>query len=155
MVDVTQFYGVAASGSVILLIAIRSFIRSRPFLVYCGALLRKFILYPRLFRRHYFFGPWTYALVVIQLLYFGANLYCIVSNTSESGTRAGHLSLINMVPAYFGFHLSFASDLLGISLSKYRILHASTGCISILFGLLHALIHVSSIKKQLFGLIVT
>lgn len=57
MVDITQLYGVAAAGSVILLVAIRSVIRLRLLLEPYGALLQKSILYPRLLRRHRFFGP--------------------------------------------------------------------------------------------------
>lgn len=164
MASVTELYGVAAAGSAILLVAIRSVIRLRPLLEPCGALLQKNILDLRLLPRHRFFGPWTFAQVAMQLLYLTANLFCImfrVSDTNEAATRAGQLSLINMAPAYFGFHTSFASDLLGISLSTYRILHASTGCMSVLLGLIHALIHVSStplrplIKEQLLGLVVS
>ena len=81
---------------------------------------------------------------------------------SEAATRAGYLSLINMVPAYFGLHLSFVCTLLGVSLPTYRPFHASTGTMSVLLGLLHAVINAigkpvlgTKESKQVFELIVS
>ena len=66
------------------------------------------------------------------------------------------------MPAYFGFHLSFICDRLGVLLATYRLFHTSIGTISVLFGLLYVLIHAASkpsIKVgelwQIFGLIVS
>ena len=58
-----------------------------------------------------------------------------VSSIRELGTRTGTLSLINMMPSYFGYHLSFASDMLVLSIINYRRIHASTGALSVLLGL--------------------
>lgn len=113
--------------------------------------------YPRLFQRHRFIGPWTYAEVAIRLLYLAANLLSILfgaSAASEVATRAGSLSLINMVPVYFGIQMSFAADLHGVHLSKYRVIHTTTGCMSVLLGILHALIHWSNRSHDVFGLMV-
>ena len=100
-----------------------------------------------------------------QLIYLVANIFCAsfrVSTAKEASVRAAHLSLINMMPAYLGFHLSFICDLLGVSLATYRLFHASTGTMSVLFGLLHVLIHATSKPSfkvgepwQMFGLIVS
>jgi hypothetical protein len=100
MASVTELYGVAAAASVILLITVRSVLRLRPFLNLSDPRLQKNIVYPRLLRRRRCFGPWTYAQVALQPLYFAANLFCIVfrvSDTNEAATRAGNLSLINMI----------------------------------------------------------
>ena len=82
-----------------------------------------------------------------------------LSNKREAATHAEHLSLINMVSAYFEFHMSFVSDLLSISLFKYRIFHASTEYISVLLDLLHVIMSDKSMllmneTSQLFKLIV-
>lgn len=101
----------------------------------------------------------------LQLIYLVANIFCAsfrVPTAKEASVRTAHLSLINMMPAYFGFHLSFICDLLGVSLAKYRLFHASTGTMSVLFGLPHVLIHATSKPSfkvgeswQIFGLIVS
>ncbi len=144
--DVTQFYAIAAGGCIILLFIIHSLIRLSRFIKLCDTLLRKHLVYPLLLRRHRLLGPWTRAQVVFQLIYLGGNVFCTcfkVSTASEAATRAGNLSLINMMPAYFGFHLSFICDLLGVSLPLYRLFHASTGTMSVLLGLLHVIIHTA------------
>jgi len=89
--------------------------------------------------------------VAFQLIYLAANVFCAcfkVSTATDTATRAGHLSLINMLPTYFGFHLSFVCTLLGVSLPTYRLFHASTGTMSILFGVLHAAIN-AAVKPSL------
>jgi len=85
-----------------------------------------------------------------------------VSTAKEANVRAGHLSLINMIPAYFGFHLSFICDMLGVSLATWRLFNTSTGTMSVLLGLLHVLIHAAgkpNVKAgeswQMYGLIVS
>lgn len=143
----TQFYAIAAGGCIALSLFIHTLIRLTWLCKPCGALVRKYFLHPLLLRRHRLLGPWTRAQVAFALIYFAANAFCTcfrVSTASDVATRAGHLSLINMVPAYFGFHLSFVCTLLGISLPRYRIFHASTGTMSIILGVIHAIIDAAS-----------
>jgi len=80
----------------------------------------------------------------------------------EASVHAGHLSLINVMPAYDKFHLNFICDLLGVSLATYRLFHTFTGTIFVLFVLLHVLIHAASKPSfevgeswQMFGLSVS
>lgn len=162
--NVTQFYAIAAGGCIILLFIIHSLIRLSLFLKLCDTLLRKHLLYSLLLRRHRLLGPWTRAQVAFQLIYLGGNVFCTcfkVSTASEAATRAGNLSLINMMPTYFGFHLSFICDLLDVSLLMYRLFHASTGIMSVFLDMLHVIIHTAdksslsmSGSEQLFELIV-
>ena len=49
-----------------------------------------------------------------------------------------------MIPSYFGNHLSFASDILGFPLPTYRQIHAATGAMSILLGILHSIFNMAS-----------
>lgn len=151
--DVTQFYAIAAGGCIALLFIVHTLIRLSWLFKPCVALLRKYFLYPLLLRRHRLLGPWTRAQVASQLIYFAANAFCTcfkISTASDVATRAGHLSLINMVPAYLGFHLSFVCTLLGVSLPTYRLFHASTGTMSIILDLLHAVI--SAVGKPTLGM---
>ena len=145
--DAPQFYAIAAGGSIVLLFFINSATHLTRFLGPCRTLIQKYFLLLTLVRRHRFFGPWTFAQVSFQLIYLIANIFCAsfgVSTAKEAGVRAAHLSLINMMPTYFEFHLSFICDLLRVSLTTYRLFHAFTGIMSVLFELLHVLIHATS-----------
>jgi len=88
----------------------------------------KHLTYPFIVRRHRLLGPWSRADVLLQLIYFTINMFCMtfrVTSVKEAGARAG--TMINMAPPFFGFHLSFLADILGISLSNYRRIHRMTG----------------------------
>ena len=99
-------------------------------------LIQKDFLFLTLVGRHRFFGLWAFAQVSFQLVYLVTNiLYASfkVSTAKEASVRAGHLSLIKMMSAYFGFHLSSICDMLSVSLATYQLFHASTGTMSVLF----------------------
>ena len=163
--DASLFYAITAGGSIVLLFFINSVTHLIQSLEPYRTLIRKYLLLPTLIGRHRFLGPWTFALMWFQLIYFVVNIFCAsfkVSTISEASVRTAHLSLINMMPAYIGFHHSFIGDLLGVSLETYHLLHASTGSMSVLFGLLHVLIHTAGKPSfqvgeawQMFGLIVS
>jgi hypothetical protein len=152
--DATQFYAIAAGGSIVLLLVVNS-ARHLPELLAPGrALLQKYFLLPMFVRRHRFVGLWNPAQISFQLIYLAANVFCAsfkVHTAKEVSTRASHLSLINMIPTYFGFHLSFVCDLLNVPLTMYRLFHASTGTMSVLLDLLHVLIHAISKLALNFG----
>ena len=165
IMEISEVYAITAGALFGLLLVIRAtsfFLRfSRPY----GILLVKHLLYPRVLRRHRFVGPWTRAQVLAYIVYLAVNIICStlrVSTVGELGTRTGTLSLINMIPTYFGYHLSFVSDILGLSILDYRRIHAWTGVMSVSLGLLHSVVSVAGIADldlfsasgQLFGLIV-
>ena len=134
--DAPFFYAIAAGGGIILLLFINATTHLTKFLEPCRMLIRKYFLLPTLVGRHRFFEPWNFAQMSFQLIYLVANIFCAsfrVTTAKEASVRAAHLSLINMMPDYFGFHLSFNCDLLGVSLTTYRLFHASTGT---MFGLI-------------------
>ena len=151
VMDVTQIYAITAGaifGLVLMIRAASSFVRFlRPYSV----LLVKHFLYPNVLRRHRFFGPWTRAQVLLHLLYLAVNIFCSifgVSSIRELGTRTGTLSLINIIPSYFGHHLSFASDMLGLSIINYQRIRTSNRALSVLLGLCHAVVNVASVTKS-------
>ena len=128
--------------------AASSFVR---FLEPYSVMLVKHLLYPNVLPQHRFFGPCTRAQVLLHLLYLVVNIFCNifgVSSIRELGTRTGTLSLINMIPSYFGYHLSFASDMLGLFIINYRRIRASTGALSVLLGLCHAVVNAASVTKS-------
>ena len=163
--DITQIYAIAAGAIFSLCIIVRAALLFVQLLRPWNMFLAKFFFYPLVLRRHRFFGPWTRAQVFFHLLYLAVNIFCTtfqLSTVRELGDRAGTLSLINMMPSYFTYHLSFISDVLGLSLLTYRHIHASTGAMSVFLGLLHAIVNVAntanlnlfSASGQLFGFIV-
>ena len=123
----------------------------------------KYFAYSYLIRRHRFIGPLTPAFLLIVSFYVTANVFCLTfraASLMEAATRAGQLSLINLLLPLAGFHLSFLADFTGLSLKDYKTLHQATGLMSLLLGLIHVLILAQNkpfslgIPENLFGLVV-
>lgn len=98
-------------------------------------------------RWHHFFELWTFTQMSLQLIYLIINIFCMsfkVSTAKKVSVCTAHLSLINMMSVYFEFHLSFICNLLRVSLIMYHLFHTFTVIMSVLFELLHILIHVIS-----------
>ena len=137
---------IIVGGCVALLFVVHTLTQLSWLLKPCHSLLRKYLLYPLLLRRHRLLGPWTRAEAAFELIYLAANIICTcfkVSSASDVAARAGNLSLVNLVPAYFGFHLSFVCTILDLSLPTYRRFHASTGTMSAILGVIHTVINVA------------
>ena len=64
-----------------------------------------------------------------------------VTSVSTAGSRTGVLSLINIIPLFFGFHLGYLADLLGVSLRTYRWVHIAAASMAIALGAAHVVIH--------------
>ncbi len=60
----------------------------------------------------------------------------------EAGKRIGILSLINLMPLYFGPHLDFLEELLGVSLHNLHTVHGSAAIVSVLLSATHVLLGV-------------
>lgn len=163
--DITQIYAIATGALFGLFLIIRTTFFVFKFFQHCNILLVKHFLFPFIIKRHYFLGPWTRAQLFSALFYLALNIFCCmfgVSSINTIGSRAGTLSVINIIPAYFGYHLSFIGDILGVSLQTYRYLHALIGVMAFALGLFHVFVSVASINNliifstsgQLFGFIV-
>jgi hypothetical protein len=150
--DITQIYAMAMGGFFLTLIALNC----RPYIEQAwkrvAGFTSKYLTYPYLFRRHHVpylwtIGPWTPADILIQAVYVTANLFCLcfrASSMPEAGVRARELALVNLIPVSAGPHLSFLADVLGVSLSTYKLLHRSAGLMSSALTLFHVLTTVSS-----------
>ena len=162
--EITELYATAAGG-VFLAFIVLNFV---PYLKQLEEPVRLFIAqhltYPFLIRRHRFLGPWTRAVVLAQSVYTASNLFCIcfrVKGLSEAGDRAGTLSLINMIPVFAGPHLSFLADVLGVSLTTYRLIHRSASLMTyslVVFHVFAVVVHRPlfslAVAQNRFGLIV-
>jgi len=138
--EITQIYAIVAGGVFLLLMFMKGFPFIQQVLQSLNITISRHLTYPLIVRRHRLLGPWSPADVLLQLLYISLNVFCVtfrVTSFDEAGDRAGTLSIINMAPLFFGLHLSFLADLLGLSLSNYRRIHRSVGMMSFALVALH------------------
>ena len=150
IMNITQIYTITTDAILSLLLIICAMLFFHQIFWSCSVLLAKHFLYPLILQWYHFFGPWSWAQVILHLIYMTVNTFCStfrVSSIKELGKRAGTLSLINMISSYFNYHLSFISNMLSLSLITYHHIHASAGAMSIVLDLFHAVINVASIIK--------
>lgn len=163
--NVPQVYAIAAGGVFALLLILKSVSSVHQVLRTLAILVAKHLTYPFIVRRHRLLGPWSRADVLLQLVYFTINIFSMtfrVASVKDAGARAGTLAMINMAPLFFGFHLSFLADILGISFSNYRRIHRMMGWMSCLLGLVHAFVafhdnpsFLRDMPKNLYAVIVS
>lgn len=144
--EITQVYAIAMAGF-FLAFVVKSFLHV---LVACSTKIRVFLLrhffYSSLIHRHSLLGPLGRVHALAQLINVAINVFFLsfqASSISKAGTRAGTLSLINMVPVFAGPHLSFLSNLTGMTLKTHRRLHRSAGIMSFALMLFHVLVLIS------------
>ena len=163
--DVTDIYAIAAGGLYGIILFVNFVTRSISFLrTYLSVIILRHVIYPFFLRRHRVLGPWTRSSVLLHTFYWAGTIFCGsfgASNFATAAARAGILSLINMIPLYSGFHLSFVADMLGISLKSYRHLHGSIGRMIGALTIFHVVVNVaqdvqfsSQTPTKLWGLIV-
>lgn len=163
--DITQAYATAAGGIFFIFILVNCLPYVAQLIKHVSFFTSKHLTYPYLLGRHRFLGPWTQAVVLVQLVYVTVNVFCLsfqVFTVSQAGLRAGTLSLINMIPLFAGPHFSFLADLLGVSVTAYQRVHRSAGLMSFVLALFHVLVAVISgasfslaMGQYLFALIVS
>ena len=140
--DLSLLYAVAAGGlaAVALVLQIARHLH-RFFQDSLTAFLVRHVVYPLGINRHMLLGPWSRGMILFQVISWAVTVFCSsfqVHNPSEAATRTGRLSLINLVPLYFGVQLSFVADILGVSLRLWRQLHGTLGVIAVVLALVHA-----------------
>ena len=164
--EATQIYAIAAGSIFVLLTVLNSLLCILQKLYACNMLLLRHLIYPFLIRRHRFVGPWTRLGVLLRLIYLIANIFLSifpVLSLSEAAGRAGRLSLINMIPLFFGPHFSFLADVIGVPLHTYQSLHGASAAMTVLLGATHVVLgalHKSTYfrfaeRPQVAGLIVS
>jgi hypothetical protein len=106
----------------------------------------RYLIYPYLVHRHRFLLPFTLADLLTQLIYVAGTSFSLAygSTIEKAGLRAGTLSLINLIPLFFGPHLGFAADVLGLSLGAFRNVHRSAGLVSSGLVLFHTAVVIKS-----------
>ena len=140
--EITQIYAIVAGGVFLLLMFMKGFPFIQQILQSLNITISRYLTYLLVVQRHRLLGPWSPADVLLQLLYISLNVFCItfcVTSFDEAGDMVGTLAIMNMAPLFFGLHLSFLPDLLGLSLSNYRRIHRSAGIMSFVLLALHTL----------------
>ncbi len=163
--DPTQVYAISLGTALVACIAVRGIIYLGKVFRCYSALCAKHFSYPLVVERHRLLGPLSRADLFYYLTYLAVNIFCgtfRVSGIADVGTRAGNLSIINVMPLYLAYHLSLVSDMLGLSLHACRSIHATTGTMSVTLGLIHSVIKIAKVPElklfrasgQLFGSVV-
>jgi hypothetical protein len=152
--DPTLGYAITLGGVFLTLILVNLLHLNRlTYLTYLPSFARtslrrlwRYLIYPYLVHRHRFLPPFTLADLLTQLIYIAGNSFCLAycSTIEKAGLRAGTLSLINLIPLFFGPHLGFAADVLGLSLGAFRNVHRSAGLVSSGLVLFHTAVAVKS-----------
>jgi hypothetical protein len=103
--------------------------------------------------------------VISGLVFAAVNVFCVsfkATNIQVTGSRAGTLSIVNMMPLFAGLDLNFLAYIFGIRLSHARLIHRSAGVMSTLLLVFHILIVFASrsnfsihIMQNLWGVIVS
>ncbi|KAK0761657.1 hypothetical protein N5P37_005639, partial [Trichoderma harzianum] len=108
-----------------------------------------------LINRHALIGPVTVASAFFQVIYIGGNIISLVygvDSVTQAASRAGTLSLVNLLPLYLTMHLSFLADIFGIPLHIYQQLHQSCGIMAVGHIIFHggvALTHHSRLSTEM------
>lgn len=128
--DILVIYAIATGsvlGALVVIRLLRSLSRWKsPIFVFVS----RHVVYPYVIARHRLVGPWSRVSVFAHLAYFALNSIVVffrglsLENTSR---RSANLSLINMIFLLAAGHLSYAADLLGITLRIYRQMHRASG----------------------------
>lgn len=164
--DLTQVYSIIFGGIFILPVLYHTIANLFHILhTHMIQFVLRHIMYPVILRRHRLLGPWTRCYLICQLLYWSVTLSCTsigVRTWAQAGSRAGTLAVVQLVPLFFGGHLGFAADLIGIPLLTYRQLHGSIGTMVFVLSLFHVLINLLDNKRfsfqddiQLYGFVVS
>jgi hypothetical protein len=138
--DPIHIYAVSVGGIFAFLLLVNSLPYFQTLLALAHRLTLRYLVFPQLLRRNRFVGPWSPADVLLQICYVTANAFCLsfrAESFGEAGVRAARLSLISMVPAFAGPHLSFLADVLGVSLRAFQRIHRSAGVVSVLLLAFH------------------
>ena len=113
----------------------------------------KHLVYPFFFKRRRFFGPATRWRVILHLAHWAGTALSAsigIESLLQAGSRAATLSVIHLVPLFFGGHLSFAADMLGLSYNTFRLIHGSLGLTACVLASFHIVAVVANDPHIMF-----
>ena len=142
VMNVIQVYAIAADDVFLLLLIVKSVSSVQQVLCALVILMIKHLIYSFIVRRHRLLKSWSRVDVLLQLVYFTINIFCMtfrVIFVKDVEVRAEILAMINMTSFFFEFHLSFLTDILEIFLFNHRRIHRMMKWMSFLLDFVHAL----------------
>ena len=143
--DVTRSYAIVAQSLFAVLTTVNFCILLCTILQTYTVWILQQIVYPFFLGRHRLVGPWSLRGFILRCIYVLTNIFYSAYGTEsimEAGKRIGILSLINLMPLYFGPHLDFLAEFLGVSLHDLHTVHGSAATMSVLLSAAHALFSV-------------
>ena len=162
--DFTELYALVAGSIFCLLWLVQVISKLLHLMSVTVQLLRRYVIYPHLIRRHTAIGPLTKSRFVLLVVVVGINaFFCAfkVSTTADLEVRIGSVALVNLIPLYLGIHHGFIADLLGLRIQFFRFLHTLAAMICLGQVVAHAIVvrmnSGSSFaeENQLYGWIVS
>lgn len=109
-----------------------------------AVLVVKHLIYPYLYRRRHMVGVTTRFQVLAVMLFITGNVFSLatgVKSTTQVGSRAGTLAVVNLLGLLVSPRFSLLADSLGISSRSFVQIHRWIGRIT----MIHTIIHVLSI----------
>ena len=101
----------------------------------------KYLVYPIFIRRTRLSAPFSRWRAVLTVAYWVGTAACNfigVKTSAQAGSRAGSLATLHLVPLLLTSRVSFAADLLGVSLQIIISLHTSIGLMALVQSVVHA-----------------
>ena len=152
--DVSLVYAIAIGGIFCALLVLNGLPLIARLAGYLTRLMSKYMVYRYALDRHRLLGPWSWASVLLQLIYIAGNIACLrvglshtgvqVSTFLQAGLRAGSLAIVNLIPSCASPHLGLVADLLGLSLDTVRRIHRSAGVMTVFLVVFHVIVAVAS-----------
>ena len=163
--DLTLIYLSAISAVFALLLVVRLILLLAAFYrSHIADYILRHIVYPYLYRRLPILAPVTRFRAVLFCIYVAMTIFCNVygiSTTEEAASRAGWLSIANLVPVFITSHLSSAMLALGMSLQEAVTAHGTAGFMVVSQTIAHVVLEVQNMtagfenKGDLAGFIVS
>lgn len=116
--------------------------------------LLRHAVYPRIFQGQHFINP-SRAEVTLHALHWAATAFCNfydIHSIPDAGRRAGTLAIIHLAPLLATSHLSFVSDLMGLSLAVSRAIHRAFGIMAAIQGAFHTAVAFGLGSEMLPGM---
>lgn len=143
--DVTEVYAVVAGSLFAVLTTVNFCIHLWTWFQTYAVWILRHLVYPFFLRRHRLLGPWSRRGFILRNIYILTNIFCSAYRTqsiTEAGNRTGILSLINLMPLFFGPHFDFLAKLMGVSLHNLQTVHGSAAFMSVSLSVAHAIFSV-------------
>lgn len=112
-----------------------------PPLTAISRVIKDYLTYPTVVTSGKFLDHWSLSDVLLLVLYVGANVVCTVlplSGVDQIVLRSGTLSVLNLILCFMGPYLGFLADVLAVSVSSCRRLHAAAGTLGAMLAVVHA-----------------